>query len=248
MGHESLARARVALRQIGKTPSRSHAVLPHAPEACDGGEVVTTRGRAAMEATRAMGVVEGRVELVRPMAPTALDDHHPLLRGWAEGRHPVVPLWAQRLRIKGRHDGREDLRGALVDGADDAEPHPTGPPTPRALRPPCWPCATLVPFALTGTQRPCGQARALGVAPPARPGEGTTPEAGVLFREHQDLPLTSPRLERGQCERSPRPLSGGRSEPSRGAAVGYVFFVRTSRTLARLSGTPGWRARTVASS
>ena len=45
MGHEDLARALVELMQIGKTPSRSNAVLHHAPEAFDGVEVVTTMGR-----------------------------------------------------------------------------------------------------------------------------------------------------------------------------------------------------------
>ena len=45
MGHEDLARALGELMQIGKTPSRSNAVLHHAPEAFDGVEVVTTMGR-----------------------------------------------------------------------------------------------------------------------------------------------------------------------------------------------------------
>jgi len=45
MGHEYLARALVKLMQIGKTPSRSNAVLHHAPEAFDGVEVVATMGR-----------------------------------------------------------------------------------------------------------------------------------------------------------------------------------------------------------
>ncbi len=45
MGHEYLARALVELMQIGNTPSRSNAVLHHAPEAFDGVEVVATMGR-----------------------------------------------------------------------------------------------------------------------------------------------------------------------------------------------------------
>jgi hypothetical protein len=44
MGHEYLACAPVKLMQIGKTPSRSNAVLQHAPEAFNGIEVVTTMG------------------------------------------------------------------------------------------------------------------------------------------------------------------------------------------------------------
>jgi len=45
MGHEYLACALGKLLQIGKTPSCSNAVLPHAPEAFDGVEVMTTMGR-----------------------------------------------------------------------------------------------------------------------------------------------------------------------------------------------------------
>ena len=49
MSHEYLARALVELMQIGKTPSRSNAVLHHAPEAFNRIEVVTTVGRQEMQ-------------------------------------------------------------------------------------------------------------------------------------------------------------------------------------------------------
>ena len=42
MGHEYLACAVVEQREIGTTPFRSHAVLQHAPEACNGLEVGPT--------------------------------------------------------------------------------------------------------------------------------------------------------------------------------------------------------------
>ena len=160
MGHEYLARALVELRQIGKTPSRSNAVLPHAPEAFDGVEVVPTMGREAMEAQRALRVVEGRVELVRPMDPTATNDPHHLLLGFAEGRHDVMEIVAQCLGINMRHDCREDLGGAILDRANDAEHHSIGHPTPRAIRQPGLPFATLVTFDLALAQGACGQARA----------------------------------------------------------------------------------------
>src|SRR2546427_7184475 len=57
------------LMQITHTPSRSESVLHRPPEAFEGMEVVTTVGREAMEAHRAVVVVEGRVELVRPRDP-----------------------------------------------------------------------------------------------------------------------------------------------------------------------------------
>ena len=44
MGHQYLACALVEQMEIGKTPSRSHAVLHHAPEAFNGIAVGPTRG------------------------------------------------------------------------------------------------------------------------------------------------------------------------------------------------------------
>jgi hypothetical protein len=58
MGHEYLACALGKLMQIGTTPSRSHAVVHHAPEACDGIEMVPTVGREAMEAKPVVVVVK----------------------------------------------------------------------------------------------------------------------------------------------------------------------------------------------
>jgi len=106
--------------EIGKTSSGPDSILHHSPEAFDGVQVVATMGRQAMEAKLAVGVVEGRVELVRPMHPAPIDDHHDLLLGVPEGRHHLVHILAQLLGIKVWHDFREDLRGAILDGADDA--------------------------------------------------------------------------------------------------------------------------------
>jgi len=224
MGHEDVARALGERMQIGKTPSRSHAVLHHAPEAFDGVEVVPTMGREAMEAPRALLVVEGRGALVRPMAPTAIDDHHHLFLGCAEGRHDLMERVAPCLGITMRHDCREDLGGAILDRAHDAAPHPIGHPPPRALRQPGWPFATLVTFDRALAPGACGQARALGFPPPARPGQGKAPEDGVIFIEPHALPLTSPGRQGGECERSPRQLSGGGSAPPGGTAGAAVLF------------------------
>ncbi len=182
------------------------------------------------------------------MDTAAIDDHHDVFAGFAEGRHYLVNILTQLLGIKVRHDFIEDFGGAILHRANDAEQHATGDPTPGAILQPCVPFEPLVTFDLTRTQRPCGQASALGFAPPARPGEGKTPEDGFIFIEQNDLTPTSPVLQGGQFERSPRQLSGGGSEPPRGTAVADVFFFNTSRTLSRLSWTPVWRAKTVASS
>ncbi len=45
--------------------------------------MVTAMGREAMEAQCAGGVVEGRVELVSPVDPAAIDAHHHLCAGFA---------------------------------------------------------------------------------------------------------------------------------------------------------------------
>ena len=133
MGREYLARAVVELMPIRKPSSGPDRVLHHAPKAFDGVEVVPTRGREEMEVTRAMVVVESRVELVRPRDPVAIDDHDDVFAGFAEGRHDLMEILASFLRITGGHDFIEDFRGAIRDGADDAAQHTAGDATPRAV-------------------------------------------------------------------------------------------------------------------
>ena len=82
------------------------------------------------------------------------------------------------------------------------------------------PFETLVTFDLTRTQRPCRQTRALGFAPSTRPRESKTPENGFIFIEQNDLAPASAVLQGGEFERSPRQLSGDRSEPLRVAVSG----------------------------
>src|SRR5262245_61377586 len=125
MGHEHLASAVVELMQIRKTPAGADRVLHHAPKAFDRVEVVPTMGREEVEAKHAMVVVEGRVELVRPMDAAAIDDHHDLFRGFPEGGHDLVQILAKLLRIKMWDNLIEDFRGPIVDGANDAEHSPT---------------------------------------------------------------------------------------------------------------------------
>ena len=86
-----------------------------------------------MEAKLAVVVVEGRVELVRPMDPAAIDDHHDLFAGFAEGRHHLMEILAQLLGIKVRHDFIEDFRGAILDRPDDTEQHAAGDTAPGAI-------------------------------------------------------------------------------------------------------------------
>ena len=67
-----------------------------------------------MEAQLAVVVLQGRVELVRPMKPAAVDDHHDLFAGFAEGRQDLMEILAQLLGIKVRHDFREDFGGPIL--------------------------------------------------------------------------------------------------------------------------------------
>ena len=78
MRREPLTGALIELRQITHLPSRSHGVLHRPPEAFYRIEVVTAVGRQQRPRQLAAVVVEGRVELVRPLEPAAIHDHHHL--------------------------------------------------------------------------------------------------------------------------------------------------------------------------
>jgi hypothetical protein len=124
-----------------------------------------------MAAQRAVGVVEGRVELVCPMDAAAIDDHDHLCASCAEDRHHLMALLTPLLGITVRDDLREECGGAIVDSADAAEQHATRDAAPRAVLPPRLPCVTFLLFALALAQRACGQAIPLGAAPPAPPSD-----------------------------------------------------------------------------
>ena len=190
--------------EIGKTSSGADGVLHHPPEAVNGVEVVPTMGREAMEAQLALIVVEGCVELMRPMEPAAIDDHHDLFASFAEGRPYLMEILAQFLGIKVRHDFIEDFRRSILDRTHDGEQDTAGAPTPRAILQPRLPFETLVTFDLARTQRPCAQARALGLAPPARPRQGKTPQDGFIFIEQNALAPAGLGLQGGKFERSKR--------------------------------------------
>jgi hypothetical protein len=83
----------------------------------------------------------------------------------------------------------------------------------------------LVAFDLALAQWTGGQARPLGFAPPARPGQGKTPKDGFIFIKQNDLTPASPIFESSEFERRPRQFSGVRSKPSCGSAVADVFFL-----------------------
>src|SRR6266700_7471584 len=100
-----------------------------------------------------MVVGEGRVELVRPMDPAAIDDHHDLLAGCAERGHHWMEILAQLLGIKMRDDLREDFGCPILDGPNDTEQHAARDTAPGASIYPCLAFEGLLACALTLAQR-----------------------------------------------------------------------------------------------
>src|SRR5919201_2359799 len=125
-----------------------------------------------MEAKSPMPVFEGRCELVGPMDPTAIDDHHDLFACFAKGGHHLMDILTEFLGIEVGHDFIEDFRGAILDGADDAEQHPAGDAAPGAILPPRLAFERFLAFDLALAQGTYREASALGRVPPAGAGQG----------------------------------------------------------------------------
>jgi hypothetical protein len=235
MRDEHLADTLVELMQIRKTSSGTDHVLPHAPKAFDGVEVVPTMGREEVEAKLIMIVVERRVELVRPVDAAAVDDHHDLCAGCAEGGHHVMEIVAQLLGVTMRDDLREDFGCPILHGANHAQQHTAGDAAPGALLQPRLAFAGLLAFALALAQWPYREASALGCAPPASAGQGKAPQDGVVFREHNDLPTASLGLECRKCQRTRSEGSGVGIQAPGGTLGASRLFFHPPRTRSRPS-------------
>jgi len=153
-----------------------------------------------MQLQLSLGVVEGRVELVRPMDPAALDDHHHLFAGCAEGRHDLMDILAQLLGITVGHDCREDCGRAILDCSHDTEQHAAGDPAPGARVHPRLAFERLFTSDVTLAQGTRGETITLGAAPPTQPGEGEAPQAGFLFVEEHDRAPTGSVLQGSEFE------------------------------------------------
>ena len=169
--------------EIGKTPSRSNAVLHHTPEAFNGIQVVTTRGWEQIQPKLFVPVSQRRCELFRPVDATAVGDHDDLFPGVAKEGHHLMDILAQPLRIKMGYDLVEDFRGPILDGTNDAEQHPAGDADPGAILHPRLTFEAFFAFDLALAQGTYREARALGCAPPAGAGQGKTPHDGFIFIE-----------------------------------------------------------------
>src|SRR5215831_15200533 len=226
MIREYSTRALIELMQIGKTPSGTDPVFHHAPEAFNRIEVVATMRRQEMQPKLLVPVCQRRRKLVRPMDATAVGYHDHLFAGTAKEGHHLMDVLAKPLRLKMGDNLIEDFGGPILDRADDTEQHPAGDTAPGAIAAPRVAFEALVAFDLALAQWTDGQASPLGFAPPARPGQGKTPEDGFIFIEQNDLTPASPIFEGSEFERRPRQFSRVGSEPSRGSAVADVFFLR----------------------
>ena len=246
MCHQPLPGALRELPQIGKTASGPDRVLHDPPEAFDGVEVGPTRGREEMEAKLRMVGVESGVELVRPVAPAALDDQHDLLAGFAADRQHLMEIWTQLLGITGWHNFIEAFGGALLHRPEHAEQHTAGAPAPGARASPWLAFEGVVAFELTLAQQACGEAPAWGGAPPASAGQGKAPEAGFVFIEHNELAPTRLVLAGSAGARAIGEVGGVGIEAPRGTIGAYWRFLKTPRTLSRPRRTPVCGARTVA--
>ena len=174
-------RALIELMQIGKTPSSTDPVLHHAPEAFNRIEVVATMRRQEIQPKLLVPVGERRRELVRPMDATAVGHHDHLFASVAKEGHHLMDVLAKPLCLNMGDHLIEDFGRPILDSADDTEQHPAGDTAPGAIADPRVAFEALVAFDLALAQGPGRQASTLGCAPPARPGQGKTPEDGFIF-------------------------------------------------------------------
>jgi hypothetical protein len=179
-----------------------------------------------METKRAVVMVECRVELMRPMDPTPVDDHHDLFLGSAEDRHHLVDIVAQVLRIKVGHDFIEDFRGAILDRADDVQQDPAADPAPGAMLRPDLAFEGFFPFDAVGAERAGGQTIALDTARPPSMQEGKTPHDSLVRVEQDDLAAPRPILQSSQVDGALGEVCGRGIEASRGTTVAQRIFLR----------------------
>jgi len=173
-----------------------------------------------MEAKLALIVVEGRVKLMRPMDATAVDDHDDLLTSFAKDAHDLMDILAQLLGVKMGHDLIEDTRGTILDSPNHAEQDAAGDAAPGAILQPRLAFERLFAFDLALAQGTGGQARALGAAPPAQPGEGKAPQDRFIFVEQNDFPPARSILQGREVDRAIGEVGWGRIKSSGGPTVG----------------------------
>src|SRR5262245_66260952 len=89
-------------------------------------KLVSAPGWEYIQAKLLVPVRQRGRELVCPVDATAVNDHQDLFPGMAKERHHLMDIFAKPLRLNAGDDFIEDFRGVILDGADNAEAHPTG--------------------------------------------------------------------------------------------------------------------------
>jgi hypothetical protein len=161
-----------------------------------------------------------RGKFLRPMDATAINHHNDLFVGCAKDVHDLMHILAQGFCVKMRHDLIEDFRGAILDGTNDAEQHPTGDAAPRAILEPGLAFEGFVAFDLTLTQGAGGEASTLCFAPPTHAGEGKAPQDRFIFVEQNNFTSACPVLQGSEVDRTIGEVGWGGREPPSGTAVG----------------------------
>src|SRR5215470_4234264 len=133
MRHEHTTHAPVKLLEIRKTAPSPDLVLQDTPEAFNGVQMVTASGGQELQPKAPLPMGQRRCEGVRAMDATAIDDHHDLFAGFAEGGHHLMDVVPKSLGIKLRDDLIEDLGCPLLDCSNDTEQDPAGDPAPGAI-------------------------------------------------------------------------------------------------------------------
>ena len=240
MRHEHAARSLVEVMQIGKAASGPDPVFHHAPKPLNGIEVVSTASWQEMQPKPRLPVGQRQRQLVGAVDATPVDDHHHLFPAMAKEGHYLMDILPKPFGIKLGDHRIEDLRGAILDRAHDAEQHAVGHTAPTPIAAPCLAFESLFTSALAGASGPCRHTKALRFAvPPARPRQGKPPQDSFIFVEQNNLAPLGAVLQGSPFERPPRQLSGGGSQPTGGPAVADVFFL-TPR--ARSHGSAGPRS------
>jgi len=219
MVHEHAACALIELMEVGKTSSSSDLILHHAPEAFNGIEVMSTARWQEMQPKLLVPVGQRRRELMRSVNATAVDHHDDGFPGRTKMGHYLMNIVAKPFRIKLWDDLIEDFRGAILDSAEDTEQHAAGHAAPTPIAQPGLAFERLFPFDLATAQGLDGQARALGGAPPARAGQGKTPEDRFIGIEQDEFAPARLVLEGPEFDRSIGEGSGARIKPPSGAIV-----------------------------
>jgi hypothetical protein len=197
LGHEPLPCARVERRHIRQTPARPKRFLPPPPAACDRVAVGPPRGGEKRQPQLGVPGCERRRTLCGTMEAPAVHNHDARCAGVAPEGQPLMALGTPALRIHVGADLLEDVRGALGDGTQDAEPPPAGHAALPAIAAPHLTFAGCCAVALAVAQWACPPAITLSTAPPASPRAGQAPHDRLLFLEHHDLPLAGTILPGG---------------------------------------------------